>query len=361
MGVVAPREWDAVRAARQLKVIWQPCGEALPGHEGVFDSLRSAKSNDITDTNTGDVAAAISGGAHVVSATYRGPYQSHGTMAPNCAVADVSKDAALVMSSDQGIYETRNGVRACSGCRSRRSACSTTPARTPTAPVATATWPRPPRSCRRKSASRFACSSAARMNSGGTTTVPRYLPICARLSIARASSSRSSTGLEPSRRMGRSGYGNAIGARNAAARGRRRLGQVRRCSTVHLSQTDMYDVPNRRIVNHRVLEGGYLKTGPLRAPMDPSVFFAHEGMMDELAHAAKVDPYEFRKRNISHRGGSAYSRRRPMRPRGRRVSPLRISRRRASSAGAASGSARTTCRRTRAIASPSRRPSSRSR
>ena len=34
--------------------------------------------------------------------------------------------------------------------------------------------------------------------------------------------------------------------------------------------------------------------------MDPSVFFAQEGMMDELAHAARLDPYEFRKRNISH-------------------------------------------------------------
>ena len=44
------------------------------------------------------------------SATYQGPYQSHGTMAPNCAVADVSKDGALVMCSDQGIYQTRNGV-----------------------------------------------------------------------------------------------------------------------------------------------------------------------------------------------------------------------------------------------------------
>jgi nicotinate dehydrogenase subunit B len=70
--------------------------------------------------------------------------------------------------------------------------------------------------------------------------------------------------------------------------------------SVHKSQTDMYDVPNRRIVNRRVAGGGYLRTGALRAPMDPSTFFAQEGMMDELAHAARLDPYEFRKRNISH-------------------------------------------------------------
>ena len=108
--MVAPREWDAVRAARQLKVTWEPFAESLPGHEGLFDSYRSAKTNDAIDTNTGDVSAALSRGAHTLSATYRGPYQSHGTMAPNCAVADVSKDGALVMCSDQGIYQTRNGV-----------------------------------------------------------------------------------------------------------------------------------------------------------------------------------------------------------------------------------------------------------
>ena len=35
--------------------------------------------------------------------------------------------------------------------------------------------------------------------------------------------------------------------------------------SVHLSQMDMYDVPNRRIVNRRVAGPGYLRTGPLCA------------------------------------------------------------------------------------------------
>ncbi len=73
VGVVAEREWDAVRAARQLKVTWQPFAAALPGHEGLFDSFRAAKTNDVIDTDTGDVDAALARAAHVVSATYRGP------------------------------------------------------------------------------------------------------------------------------------------------------------------------------------------------------------------------------------------------------------------------------------------------
>src|SRR5690606_3974774 len=70
--------------------------------------------------------------------------------------------------------------------------------------------------------------------------------------------------------------------------------------SVHPTHIHMYDVPNRRIVNHRVVGTGRLRVGPLRAPMDPSAFFALEGVMDELAYAARLDPYEFRKRNISH-------------------------------------------------------------
>jgi CO/xanthine dehydrogenase Mo-binding subunit len=62
----------------------------------------------------------------------------------------------------------------------------------------------------------------------------------------------------------------------------------------------MYDIPNRRIVDHRLSAKGYLRIGALRAPLDPPYFFAQEGMMDELAFAARLDPYEFRKRNISH-------------------------------------------------------------
>ena len=70
VGVVAPREWDAIRAARQLKVTWAPFAESLPGHEGLYDSFRSAKTSDATDTNTGDVAAALSKGAHVLIDAY---------------------------------------------------------------------------------------------------------------------------------------------------------------------------------------------------------------------------------------------------------------------------------------------------
>ena len=52
VGVVAEREWDVVRAARQLTVTWAPFAAALPGHERLFDSFRSAKTDDLIDLPT---------------------------------------------------------------------------------------------------------------------------------------------------------------------------------------------------------------------------------------------------------------------------------------------------------------------
>ena len=303
VGVVAEREWDAVRAARQLKVTWESFVPALPGHEDLFDSFRSAKTNDLIDTNTGDVDAALSRGAHVLSATYTGPFQSHGTMAPNCAVADVKKDGAVLMCADQGIYQTRNGVARLLGLpvekiRVQYYAGSNTYGS----------------SCYRDVAQAAAIMS---QEVGAPVRVQfsredefgwdNYGP--ALLSDLRGAVdangklvafdyqgwTHTAGGLDTTSQLalGASPTANLVAGTPGPGSGG--------LFSVHLSQMDMYDVPNRRIVNRRVAGAGYLRTGALRAPMDPSTFFALEGMMDELAAAAKLDPYEFRKRNISHK------------------------------------------------------------
>ena len=111
VAVAAEREWDAVRAARQLKVTWEPFAAVYPGHDGIHDTFRAATTNDIVVFDSGDATAGLAQpGVRVVSASYRGPYESHGTMAPNCAIADVTKDGALVMCSAQGIYQIAGSV-----------------------------------------------------------------------------------------------------------------------------------------------------------------------------------------------------------------------------------------------------------
>ena len=116
VAVAAEREWDAVRAARQLKVEWEPFPAVFPGHDRIHDTFRAATTNDDVVVNTGNAETAFSQqGLRVASASYRGPYESHGTMAPNCAVADVKADSALVMCSAQGIYQTRASVAGVTG------------------------------------------------------------------------------------------------------------------------------------------------------------------------------------------------------------------------------------------------------
>jgi nicotinate dehydrogenase subunit B len=104
VGVVAAREWDAVKAARALKVTWQ-APPPLP--ENLFDSMRAAKTTDTVIADWGDAPSAFAQAAHVASSTYRCPYQSHAPFAANCALADVGPNGALVMSSTQDIYNSR--------------------------------------------------------------------------------------------------------------------------------------------------------------------------------------------------------------------------------------------------------------
>jgi nicotinate dehydrogenase subunit B len=107
VGVVAEREWDAIKAARALKVVWQE-SSALPGNADLFDRMRTAKTTDTVIADWGDAANAFAQAVHVASSTYRCPYQSHAPFAPNCALADVGANGALVMSSTQDIYNSRD-------------------------------------------------------------------------------------------------------------------------------------------------------------------------------------------------------------------------------------------------------------
>jgi len=109
VGVVAQKPWQAMQAARQLKVNWS-AGTGLPTH-GDFDAhMRKAPSRDAFVVDTKDVNQAMTRGAAVVKATYAHPYQMHASMGTSCAVADVRADGVTVWSPTQSAYPTRSGV-----------------------------------------------------------------------------------------------------------------------------------------------------------------------------------------------------------------------------------------------------------
>jgi len=296
VGVVAEREWDAVRAARQLKVTWEPFSATLPGTEGIHDHYRAAKTMDVAVTDAGDATTALKQGVHVVSASYRSPYQSHGTMAPNCAVADVRPERALVMCPDQGIYQVRPGLARVLGLpedkvRVQYYANSNTYGS----------------SCYREAAQAAAILSQEvgkpvrlQLSRADEFGWDNYGP--AHLAEIRAAVDGDGKILAfEYQAWGHAQMpGEAVQHMAMGTAPRFNPANGGNLYEIRLSQNDMYDIPNRRLIQHRVPAPGYFRVGPLRAPLDPAYFFAQESMMDELAYAAKLDSYEFRKRNISH-------------------------------------------------------------
>lgn len=98
VGVVADSEWAAIRAARALRVTWSPPHWAFPEQKNLYQVMRAAKPKATRETaKRGDVAAALATAAKKVEARYECPFESHATMGPGCAVADVRMDGVTTV------------------------------------------------------------------------------------------------------------------------------------------------------------------------------------------------------------------------------------------------------------------------
>jgi len=104
LAVVADDEWTAVRAARALKAQWSN-GTGLPVQAELAASLRADPNlTDETLVNKGAQGAQRPDGAKALRATYYWPMQSHGSIGPSCAVADVTAEAATIWTASQGTH-----------------------------------------------------------------------------------------------------------------------------------------------------------------------------------------------------------------------------------------------------------------
>jgi CO/xanthine dehydrogenase Mo-binding subunit len=99
-----------VRAARELKVRWSESAP-LVGHDGLVDWAKKGPFvAEETITAKGDPAriAALAGAGDALSATYVWPVQSHGSIGPSCAVADVRADGGTVWTASQASHRFLN-------------------------------------------------------------------------------------------------------------------------------------------------------------------------------------------------------------------------------------------------------------
>jgi nicotinate dehydrogenase subunit B len=106
LGVCAETEWEAVRAAQALKATWSPAAN-LPEQASLFTAIRTAPvARDEHTVTRGDLSPVWSGN-RLLTATYAWPIQSHGSMGPSCAVADVTPDRATIWTGSQSTHRFR--------------------------------------------------------------------------------------------------------------------------------------------------------------------------------------------------------------------------------------------------------------
>lgn len=294
VGVVAPRQWDAVRAAEQLRVKWD-FQEVLSGTSGLYSKMRSARTDDTVMLAEGDVAKVSA--AHVVSGRFHGPYQAHAPFGPSCAIADLTGEVAIVQCSSQDVFALRDRVAAL--------------------------LKREPQSVRVQYVEGAGCFGHSCYDDAALAAVilAQEVGKPVRVQFSRANE------------IGWDNYGPAhvgevtIGADKdgrlvsyeyhgwhhgwhieesteelALDKPVRELNKGPGSLFVNKFVTGgMYAIPNRLLVNHAIpgLEG-YLKGANLRAPMDLHYTFSSEQLIDQLAAAVGLDPVEFRRRNAAN-------------------------------------------------------------
>jgi len=301
VAVVCEREEQAVEAARALHVEWsKPAPMYWTGYDALFEHLRSAKPK-VTKAdagNRGDVEAALASAARVVEARYDYPFQSHASMGPACAVADVREGGAIVWSGGQKPYPLRHALAELLQLPAEK---------------VRVIWMPGPGSYGMNDADDCAadCALVARamgkpvrlqyMRHDATGWDPKGPPATFRMRAA-LDASHAVRAWDCEAR----GFSGDIRPSGTDVAGDTLAGQLtgRKAKSKDAPQfpEEGYDFPAKRKVSHLLpwdhSLGTGLRTAHLRDPDGMATCFASESFADEVAYAMGVDPVEFRLRHL---------------------------------------------------------------
>src|SRR5580698_6568502 len=114
LGVVADKEWDAIKASRQLKVEWSNAAPPFPSQTALYDHIRNApvRKRAVEGKEAGDVDAAFKTAARVIEAEYEWPFQSHASMGPACSLVEIKDGKVTCWSGTQKSHFVRAGLAA---------------------------------------------------------------------------------------------------------------------------------------------------------------------------------------------------------------------------------------------------------
>jgi len=302
VAVVAPREWDAVRAAQRLKVDWHALDGAFPAMDQLHEHIRSAKVVKREEpVKKGDLAAAFSApGVRIVEAQYEWPFQSHASMGPGCAVADARADRCTVWTGSQKPHFVRDGVARLLGMAPEK---------------VRAIWVAGPGSYGRNDAGDAALDSAflskatgkpvrvQGMRADGTAWDPKG-PACVHRARAAIDASGKVIGYE----FVAKGFSRQHIATNESDPADSLVGQA---TGIPAKGTQIFGVPaesygfeNKLLawetIAPLVENCSPLRTAHMRDPVGPEIHFGAEQFIDELAAAVGEDPVAFRLRYLTN-------------------------------------------------------------
>ena len=102
IAVVADNTWNAMQGRRALEVKWDEGPNAGLTSESLHKlQFERAQQPGVVARKDGDAAAALAGAAQKLEAVYEAPYQAHATMEPMNCVADVRADSVEVWAPTQ--------------------------------------------------------------------------------------------------------------------------------------------------------------------------------------------------------------------------------------------------------------------
>jgi CO/xanthine dehydrogenase Mo-binding subunit len=298
IGLVAPREWDAVRAARALKVTWSQASPPFPDQAQLYDWIRKAPvaQQEITGSE-GAVDAAVARGARLIEAEYEWPFQSHASLGPACAVADVRAEGATVWTGSQKPHATRDGVAGVLGLPPEKVRAIALPATG---------------SYGRNDAGDAAIDAAVLSREAGAPVRVQYMrnegtgwDPKAPASVHRARAALGSDGkilayefVSKGFSRFEAGFSEADASDSLAGM---LLGLPFKPKYGFGGPEEAYQIPARRVgwevVASFPARASPLRTTHMRDPVGPQTHFASECFIDELAAAAGKDPVAFR---LSH-------------------------------------------------------------
>ena len=295
LGVVADKEWDAIKASRDLKVTWSNAAPPFPEQASLHDHIRKApvRKREVAE-QTGNVDEAFKSAARIIEAEYEWPFQSHASMGPACAVVAIENDQVTLWTGSQKPHFTRDGVAAILGLPPDK---------------VRAIWIPGPGSYGRNDAGDAAMDAALLAKAVGKPVRLQYMRDQGTgwdpkgpASIHRARAAIDAAGKMTAYEFGSKAFPRVDVNSNESKPHDTLAGQL---TGVALHSGDGFAVPedsygfaNKRTYWETVAplldRGSPLRTSHLRDPIGPQVHFASESFMDEVAEALKVDPVAFR-------------------------------------------------------------------